>query len=449
FAKHGGGGGGQHAHAELDTSVEFYGSRVLRKPTATRRRPTPESSIIPPSSPSTLKHKIDLGRYRYEFQGERFWVYAIRYWIGEWEFVKDEYILYAPPEDAGSPLVTGDGGLRVVDDLIAAAGRHKNRVGAEEIWVYDRGYWGKSGRLWEGVRGMRWEDVVLDEGMKERVRADVEGFFAREGDYARFAVPWKRGVIFHGLPGNGKTIFIKALMRSLALRPRPIPTLYVKSMGKSSDQDDIRSIFDKARETAPCLLVFEDIDSLVSDDVRSFFLNEVDGLEGNNGIMMIGSTNYLDRLDAGISKRPSRFDRKYHFALPAMPERIRYCEYWRTKLSNNSSMNLPAQISSAVANITEGFSFAYLQEAYVSALLSIVGTEGAASPLDGNNAPLRDTSSDNLEDNLLWQAINKQVQTLRKEMKDSRKSVEDSEKNSMLSDAKSSSALSTGFGLAK
>jgi transitional endoplasmic reticulum ATPase len=81
-------------------------------------------------------------------------------------------------------------------------------------------------------------------------------------------------------------------MRSLASRSEPIPTLYVKSLGKSCDQDDIRCIFEQARETAPCLLVFEDIDSLVSDNVKSFFLNEVDGLEGNDGIMMIGSTNY-------------------------------------------------------------------------------------------------------------------------------------------------------------
>lgn len=81
-------------------------------------------------------------------------------------------------------------------------------------------------------------------------------------------------------------------MRSLALRPEPIPTLYVKSLGQSCDQDNIRTIFEKAREVSPCLLVFEDIDSLVSDGVKSFFLNEVDGLEGNDGIMMIGSTNY-------------------------------------------------------------------------------------------------------------------------------------------------------------
>ena len=89
----------------------------------------------------------------------------------------------------------------------------------------------------------------------------------------------------------------------------------------TSDQCSIN-----ARDHALCLLVFEDLDSLVSDNVRSFLLNEVDGLEGNDGIMMVGSTNYLDKLDAGISKRPSRFDRKYHFVLPTREEREMYCE---------------------------------------------------------------------------------------------------------------------------
>ena len=81
-------------------------------------------------------------------------------------------------------------------------------------------------------------------------------------------------------------------MRSLAARSTPIPTLYIKSLGKSGDADDIRCIFEKARGTGPCLLVLEDIDSLVRDEVKSFFLHEVDGLEGNDGIMIIGSTNH-------------------------------------------------------------------------------------------------------------------------------------------------------------
>ena len=81
-------------------------------------------------------------------------------------------------------------------------------------------------------------------------------------------------------------------MRALNRRPKPIPTLYVKSLGSSPDNHEIRSIFEKARETAPCLLVLEDLDSLVTENVRSYFLNEVDGLEQNNGILMIGNTNY-------------------------------------------------------------------------------------------------------------------------------------------------------------
>ena len=79
-------------------------------------------------------------------------------------------------------------------------------------------------------------------------------------------------------------------MRALNRRPTPIPTLYVKSLGSSPNHNDMRSIFEKARETAPCLLVLEDLDSLVTENARSYFLNEVDGLEQNNGILMVGST---------------------------------------------------------------------------------------------------------------------------------------------------------------
>lgn len=63
----------------------------------------------------------------------------------------------------------------------------------------------------------------------------------------------------------------------------------------------LKMIFEKARQFAPCYLVFEDLDSIVSDNVRSYFLNEVDGLKNNDGVFMIGSTNHLDRLDPGIS----------------------------------------------------------------------------------------------------------------------------------------------------
>lgn len=152
-------------------------------------------------------------------------------------------------------------------------------------------------------------------------------------------------------------------MNALYTRLEPVPTLYVKSLaGCHGPEYAIREIFTKARHSTPCLLVFEDLDSLITDRVKSFFLNEVDGLESNEGLMMLGSTNYLERLDAGISKRPGRFDRKYHFTLPAAPERAKYCDYWRNKLSKNMNVDFPPKLSEAIAEITEGFSFAYLKE---------------------------------------------------------------------------------------
>lgn len=127
---------------------------------------------------------------------------------------------------------------------------------------------------------------------------------------------------------------------------------------------------------APCILIFEDLDSLVEDETRSYFLNEVDGLESNDGILMIGSTNHLDQLDPAISKRPSRFDRKYHFKVPNEEERAAYCEYWRHKPYDSDMVYFPAELCPVIAKMTEGFSFAYLKELFIAALLSIARGAG-------------------------------------------------------------------------
>ena len=72
----------------------------------------------------------------------------------------------------------------------------------------------------------------------------------------------------------------------------------------------MQQVFDKARQCAPCVIILEDLDSLINDRNRSFFLNQMDGLSGNDGLLVIASTNHFDRLDPALSNRPSRFDRK-------------------------------------------------------------------------------------------------------------------------------------------
>lgn len=72
----------------------------------------------------------------------------------------------------------------------------------------------------------------------------------------------------------------------------------------------MQEVFTKARQLAPCVIVLEDIDSLINDGNRSFFLNQLDGIEDNDGLLILATTNHFDRLDPGLSSRPSRFDRK-------------------------------------------------------------------------------------------------------------------------------------------
>jgi transitional endoplasmic reticulum ATPase len=190
-----------------------------------------------------------------------------------------------------------------------------------------------------------------------------------------------------------------------------ITSLYVKSFQSFMGPEySIRQIFLKAREMAPCLLIFEDIDSLVQVSVRSYFLNEVDGLESNHGILMIGSTNHLERLDPGIAKRPSRFDRKYLFEDPSRDERVLYCEYWRNKLRYNKKIDFPMEMCDRIADITNGFSFAYMKEAFVAALLVIVARMDEKKMFKHREDPL--------SRNILWKEIKRQIENLRKEMEE-------------------------------
>ena len=82
-------------------------------------------------------------------------------------------------------------------------------------------------------------------------------------------------------PGNGKTISIKALMKTLLDRKHPIPALYVKSAPQTYD---IRNVFNQARALSPCILILEDVETIVTPQTRSYFFNEMDGLENNDGL---------------------------------------------------------------------------------------------------------------------------------------------------------------------
>jgi transitional endoplasmic reticulum ATPase len=90
----------------------------------------------------------------------------------------------------------------------------------------------------------------------------------------------------------------------------PQPPDLTKCLDWAGEEVAMADVFNKARQLAPCVIILEDLDSLINDRNRSFFLNQLDGLERNDGLLIIGTTNHFERLDPGLSTRPSRFDRK-------------------------------------------------------------------------------------------------------------------------------------------
>ncbi|KAH7931208.1 P-loop containing nucleoside triphosphate hydrolase protein [Leucogyrophana mollusca] len=268
-------------------------------------------------------------------------------------------------------FILHDGPEQAARDLLLAAGLFQDAL-HDEIWVFNQGFWSKNKALFAEVQKSSWDDVVLKDEFKKGLQKDIYGFFKSEAVYKELSIPWKRGLIMYGPPGNGKTISIKVIMKTCA--EQGFNPLYVKSFqsisglqfgitGYRGEEGAMQDVFEKARQIAPCVVILEDLDSLINDRNRSFFLNQLDGLEGNDGLLVIGSTNHFDKLDPALSERPSRFDRKYNFDDPDYDARELYAKYWQGKLKSNTAIFFPDSLPAEVAASTPGFSFAYLKEA--------------------------------------------------------------------------------------
>jgi len=239
-----------------------------------------------------------------------------------------------------------------------------------EILVYQDGCFEKDQHLYDSIKSATFDNLILPQTLKQQIQDDFQRFFDSRETYERYGIPWKRGAIFIGPPGNGKTHTLKALINQLSK-----PCIYVRSF--EGNEEGMAEVFKHARMVAPCLVVLEDLDSMINDTSRAFFLNELDGFRSNTGVVVLATTNHPEKLDAAILDRPSRFDRKYYFTLPADSERLSYIRKWNDELQ--PEMRVTEAVAIEIVQKTAGFSFAYLKELLVTSMMEWVSGGGSAS----------------------------------------------------------------------
>ena len=180
------------------------------------------TSYVPPArridgDAGYLAETVVFGRFLYRWRSREFVVYLVDGRDGAMAGPRVDNFYVLAPERAQA------------EALVAAAGRWSAELHGE-VWVFDSGMWQKSAELYRSIQGAEWENVILDEEMKKAIIEDHLSFFGSRDRYTRLKVPWKRGVIYYGPPGNGKTISIKAMMHMLYSRKPEIPTLYVRTL---------------------------------------------------------------------------------------------------------------------------------------------------------------------------------------------------------------------------
>lgn len=137
-----------------------------------------------------LKDDISFGRLSCTWNGTDFFIYVAELFRGDYT-IERHFVLWPRGESEG------DSPARQVDNFLLASLQHRKRV-HDEIWLYYDGVWEKNKRLFNSVKGSRWEDAILDDGLKTELMNDVVNFYARKEHYKSFGVPWK--VSCHTIP---------------------------------------------------------------------------------------------------------------------------------------------------------------------------------------------------------------------------------------------------------
>merc|ERR1712078_772817 len=214
-----------------------------------------------------------------------------------------------------------------------------------------------------------WDDIGGLTDVKNELRELVQYPIEHPDKFEKFGMNPSRGVLFYGPPGCGKTLLAKAVANEcqsnfISVKGPELLTMY---FGES--EANVRDTFAKARAAAPCVLFFDELDSIAQqrgnssgdgggagDRVMNQLLTEMDGMGSKKNVFIIGATNRPDIIDTAIL-RPGRLDQLIYIPLPDEGSRMSILKANLRKTPLSKSVDL-----SYLAKITKGFSGADLTE---------------------------------------------------------------------------------------
>ncbi len=216
---------------------------------------------------------------------------------------------------------------------------------------------------------VKWSDVGGLEETKQQLQEMILFPLKYPDKFIKFGMNASRGILFYGPPGCGKTLLAKAIASECDSNFISIKGPELLTMWFGESEANVRNVFDKARQSAPCVLFFDELDSIAiqrgrdsggggeaSDRVINQLLTEMDGMQVKKEVFVIGATNRPDILDEALM-RPGRLDQLVYIPLPDIKYRMSILKALLKKSPIDTQVNLEI-----VVNLTDGYSGADLAE---------------------------------------------------------------------------------------
>ena len=224
------------------------------------------------------------------------------------------------------------------------------------------------------IPNVKWEDVGGLEEAKRKLMEGVEWPLKYPKTYESLGLEPPKGVLLYGPPGCGKTMLAKAVANETNANFIAIkgPEILSKWVGES--ERAVRKVFRKARQMAPAIILFDEIDSIavkrgtdsskVADRVLNQLLTELDGIENLRGVVVLAATNRPDLLDPSML-RPGRFDTFIYLPLPNEETRKKILEVHTSKIPLAKDVDL-GEIAKKTENFTGADLAALVREAVMT-----------------------------------------------------------------------------------